>query len=273
MGTVEILRIADAEQRRTRGRLDCPAAHRVPDDRWPDGVRQLFTADQPALPGAGRRAAAAHRDEPRRTDGGGVLRPRDRPSCSRAAATRSSTSTTAAPPATAGSTASASRASGGSSTSTTASPARVPRRAGPRRWRAARDPRRPAPAASRRSPRSRSRDNFEAGCTYFGIGDLRAFVKDTHKFESRYLESLVGPWPEAQQLYLERSPSLHAEQDHGARAGPAGRRRQGRAPVRGGGADRRRAVRAAMPHAYLLYGRGPRLPRPRRDHPLVRRRS
>ncbi len=54
-------------------------------------------------------------------------------------------------------------------------------------------------------------DDFDAGCTYFGIGDLRAFVKDTHKFESRYLESLVGPWPETEQLYLDRSPSLHAE--------------------------------------------------------------
>ena len=52
---------------------------------------------------------------------------------------------------------------------------------------------------------------FDAGCTYFGIGDLRAFVKDTHKFESRYLESLVGPWPEKKQLYLDRSPALHAE--------------------------------------------------------------
>jgi dipeptidyl aminopeptidase/acylaminoacyl peptidase len=55
-------------------------------------------------------------------------------------------------------------------------------------------------------------DVFDAGCTYFGIGDLRAFVKDTHKFESRYLESMIGPWPEAKQLYLDRSPSLHAEQ-------------------------------------------------------------
>ena len=56
------------------------------------------------------------------------------------------------------------------------------------------------------------RRTFGAGTTYFGIGDLRAFVKDTHKFESRYLERLVGPWPEAEQRYLERSPSLHAEQ-------------------------------------------------------------
>ena len=54
-------------------------------------------------------------------------------------------------------------------------------------------------------------EQFDAGCTYFGIGDLRAFVKDTHKFESRYLESLLGPWPEAEQVYLDRSPSLHAE--------------------------------------------------------------
>ncbi len=56
------------------------------------------------------------------------------------------------------------------------------------------------------------RRTFGAGTTYFGIGDLRAFVKDTHKFESRYLESLVGPWPETQQRYLDRSPALHAEQ-------------------------------------------------------------
>jgi dipeptidyl aminopeptidase/acylaminoacyl peptidase len=54
-------------------------------------------------------------------------------------------------------------------------------------------------------------DDFDAGCTYFGIGALRAFVKDTHKFESRYLESLLGPWPEAKQVYLDRSPALHAE--------------------------------------------------------------
>ena len=55
------------------------------------------------------------------------------------------------------------------------------------------------------------RRTFSAGTTYFGIGDLRAFVKDTHKFESRYLESLVGPWPEMEQRYLDRSPSLHAD--------------------------------------------------------------
>jgi dipeptidyl aminopeptidase/acylaminoacyl peptidase len=54
-------------------------------------------------------------------------------------------------------------------------------------------------------------EQFDAGTTYFGIGDLRAFVKDTHKFESRYLEGLIGPWPETKQRYLDRSPALHAE--------------------------------------------------------------
>jgi dipeptidyl aminopeptidase/acylaminoacyl peptidase len=55
------------------------------------------------------------------------------------------------------------------------------------------------------------RRTFSAGTTYFGLGDLRAFVKDTHKFESRYLERLVGPWPETEQRYVDRSPSLHAD--------------------------------------------------------------
>ena len=49
-------------------------------------------------------------------------------------------------------------------------------------------------------------DVFDAGANYYGVSDLMAFVDDTHKFESRYLDSLVGPWPQAQDLYRERSP-------------------------------------------------------------------
>ncbi len=49
-------------------------------------------------------------------------------------------------------------------------------------------------------------DVFNAGANYYGVSDLMAFVGDTHKFESRYLDSLVGPWPEAKELYRERSP-------------------------------------------------------------------
>ena len=55
------------------------------------------------------------------------------------------------------------------------------------------------------------RDTFKAGVSYFGLGDLAKFVQDTHKFESRYTERLVGPWPEAKATYDERSPALHAD--------------------------------------------------------------
>jgi dipeptidyl aminopeptidase/acylaminoacyl peptidase len=55
------------------------------------------------------------------------------------------------------------------------------------------------------------RDTFRAGVTYFGIGDLEAFAKETHKFESRYLDRLIGPLPESRDLYRERSPAHHAE--------------------------------------------------------------
>ena len=49
-------------------------------------------------------------------------------------------------------------------------------------------------------------DAFAAGASHYGIGDLEALVRDTHKFESRYMEGLVGPYPEARDLYRERSP-------------------------------------------------------------------
>lgn len=50
------------------------------------------------------------------------------------------------------------------------------------------------------------RDFFHAGASYFGVSDLEALAKDTHKFESRYEERLVGPYPERLDLYRERSP-------------------------------------------------------------------
>jgi dipeptidyl aminopeptidase/acylaminoacyl peptidase len=55
------------------------------------------------------------------------------------------------------------------------------------------------------------RDAFQAGISYFGIGDLLAFAGETHKFESRYNDRLVGPLPAAEALYRERSPNLHAD--------------------------------------------------------------
>jgi len=49
------------------------------------------------------------------------------------------------------------------------------------------------------------RDVFKAGASYYGVADLEALATDTHKFESRYLDNLVGPYPARRDLYLERS--------------------------------------------------------------------
>ncbi|WP_448189418.1 S9 family peptidase [Azospirillum sp. sgz301742] len=49
-------------------------------------------------------------------------------------------------------------------------------------------------------------DAFKAGASYYGISDLEALAADTHKFEARYLDSLVGPYPERKDLYAARSP-------------------------------------------------------------------
>ena len=50
------------------------------------------------------------------------------------------------------------------------------------------------------------RDVFKAGASHYGISDLEALAKDTHKFESRYLDRLIGPYPKRRDLYVERSP-------------------------------------------------------------------
>lgn len=50
------------------------------------------------------------------------------------------------------------------------------------------------------------RDTFAAGTSYFGVSDLESLALDTHKFESRYLDGLVGPYPARADLYRARSP-------------------------------------------------------------------
>jgi dipeptidyl aminopeptidase/acylaminoacyl peptidase len=52
---------------------------------------------------------------------------------------------------------------------------------------------------------------FACGASLYGIGDLQTLAEDTHKFEARYLDRLVGPWPEARALYLTRSPLHHLD--------------------------------------------------------------
>jgi dipeptidyl aminopeptidase/acylaminoacyl peptidase len=55
------------------------------------------------------------------------------------------------------------------------------------------------------------RDAFRAGASHYGIGDLGALARDTHKFESRYLDRLVGRWPQDEAVYKARSPIEHVD--------------------------------------------------------------
>ena len=52
---------------------------------------------------------------------------------------------------------------------------------------------------------------FTAGASHFGVADLGALASETHKFESRYLDGLVAPWPEGRAVYDERSPIHHVD--------------------------------------------------------------
>jgi dipeptidyl aminopeptidase/acylaminoacyl peptidase len=55
------------------------------------------------------------------------------------------------------------------------------------------------------------RDVFRGGASHYGVSDLAVLARDTHKFESRYLDTLIGPYPAREDLYRERSPLAHAD--------------------------------------------------------------
>ena len=57
-------------------------------------------------------------------------------------------------------------------------------------------------------------DVFRAGANYYGVSDLEALARDTHKFESRYLDRLVAPLPQGRPIYEARAPILHLESFH-----------------------------------------------------------
>jgi dipeptidyl aminopeptidase/acylaminoacyl peptidase len=54
-------------------------------------------------------------------------------------------------------------------------------------------------------------DTFRCGASLYGVADLAMLVRDTHKFESRYLDRLVGPYPQTEARYRERSPIFHLD--------------------------------------------------------------
>jgi dipeptidyl aminopeptidase/acylaminoacyl peptidase len=53
---------------------------------------------------------------------------------------------------------------------------------------------------------------FSAGVSSFGVAELENFIRDTHDFESRYIDGLVGPYPERKDLYVERAPLNHVDE-------------------------------------------------------------
>jgi dipeptidyl aminopeptidase/acylaminoacyl peptidase len=55
-------------------------------------------------------------------------------------------------------------------------------------------------------------DTFKAGASLYGISDLEILAQETHKFESRYLDQLIGDYPEEKEVYQARSPINHLDQ-------------------------------------------------------------
>jgi dipeptidyl aminopeptidase/acylaminoacyl peptidase len=96
------------------------------------------------------------------------------------------------------------------------------------------------------------RDAFHAGASHFGVSDLEALARETHKFESRYLDSLIGPWPAAAEVYRARSPIHFPERMTSALILLQGAEDKAVPPSQA--ETMYRAVRAkGLPVAYLLF--------------------
>jgi dipeptidyl aminopeptidase/acylaminoacyl peptidase len=93
---------------------------------------------------------------------------------------------------------------------------------------------------------------FTAGASHYGVADLGALAAETHKFESRYLDGLVAPWPSGAAVYAERSPITHVDALDTPLAVFQGDEDEVVPP------DQAEAIVAALrqkgvPHAYLLF--------------------
>ena len=93
---------------------------------------------------------------------------------------------------------------------------------------------------------------FTAGASHYGVADLGALAAETHKFESRYLDGLVAPWPAGADVYAERSPINHVDALDTPLAVFQGDEDEVVPP------DQAEAIVAALrakgvPHAYLLF--------------------
>ena len=109
------------------------------------------------------------------------------------------------------------------------------------------------------------RKEFKTGASYYGISDLEALAKDTHKFESRYLDGLIGPHPQRRDLYVARSPIHSARLLAAPVAFFQGAEDTGR-PAATGRRDGRCASPAADPVSLsVVRRRAARVP-PRRQH-------
>ena len=97
------------------------------------------------------------------------------------------------------------------------------------------------------------RDTFAAGISLFGIGDLEALARDTHKFESRYLDRLVGPYPAMADRYRRALAGPLPRRGLVPGPRPPGPRRPGRAAVARPKRSSPPSLANGIPHAYLAF--------------------
>ncbi|MGB4777158.1 S9 family peptidase [Microbacterium sp.] len=95
-------------------------------------------------------------------------------------------------------------------------------------------------------------DVFATGISRYGVGDARTLAADTHDFESRYLDGLIGPLPEAEDLYRERSPLTHID-DLDVPVLLLQGSEDAVVPPSQSEAIRDALAARGVPHAYLLY--------------------